>query len=606
MTQYSYKTMSDTASNWTSNNPTLLLGEFGYETDTEKLKIGDGTTAWNSLDYWTGTSSGDVVGPASAVNENIAIFDNTTGKLIKDSLINKSAITTNTDKISFDSTSSTKLGTIEESADVTDVANVTAAGALMDSEVDPNIKTLVLPASTTISTFGRTLVDDTTNTAARSTLNVDVAGTDNSDNNATNTQYSGLALSKQDKLTLTTTGTSGVSTLIGATLNIPNYADLVGGQVDSVVAGTGIAVNSTDPINPIVTNSAPNIVQTTITGNAGTVTNGVYTTDFPLNQDTTGTAANATLAANSTAWITMTSLQTKWFSDTTNVLTFDEAELASSITAYGYTTNVGTVTSVSGGTGLSSTEGTTPTISHDSHTGEVTGSTALTITNNIIDEANMKISNAPTNDHVLTADSAVTGGWKWAASSGGFSDPMTTRGDLIFKNASNVTTRLPIGTATYVLTSDGTDASWAAAGGGSGGAAATFERTYTGAIASGRLIPIIIPDELNALDIKEVRLSMLGLPTGSALKVDVRKNGTATTDSIFTSDVEIEVGTTQTATNGVYQSGCNISGSTVGTAGTTIDSARDTLASDDVLWVYITQVGSTIAGADLVVTITVA
>jgi hypothetical protein len=46
-----------------------------------------------------------------------------------------SAITANTAKISFDSASSTKLGTIEESADVTDATNVTAAGALMDSEV---------------------------------------------------------------------------------------------------------------------------------------------------------------------------------------------------------------------------------------------------------------------------------------------------------------------------------------------------------------------------------------------------------------------------------------------------------------------------------------
>ena len=46
-----------------------------------------------------------------------------------------SAITANTAKISYNSSASTKLGTIEESADVTDTANVTAAGALMDSEV---------------------------------------------------------------------------------------------------------------------------------------------------------------------------------------------------------------------------------------------------------------------------------------------------------------------------------------------------------------------------------------------------------------------------------------------------------------------------------------
>ena len=45
------KQRRDTASNWTSNNTVLLAGEFGYETDTEKLKIGDGSTAWQSLDY---------------------------------------------------------------------------------------------------------------------------------------------------------------------------------------------------------------------------------------------------------------------------------------------------------------------------------------------------------------------------------------------------------------------------------------------------------------------------------------------------------------------------------------------------------------------------
>ena len=41
----------DTASNWTSANPTLAAGEFAIETDTDKYKIGDGSTAWNSLGY---------------------------------------------------------------------------------------------------------------------------------------------------------------------------------------------------------------------------------------------------------------------------------------------------------------------------------------------------------------------------------------------------------------------------------------------------------------------------------------------------------------------------------------------------------------------------
>jgi len=41
----------DTAANWVSTNPTLSAGELGYETDTAKFKIGDGSTAWNSQAY---------------------------------------------------------------------------------------------------------------------------------------------------------------------------------------------------------------------------------------------------------------------------------------------------------------------------------------------------------------------------------------------------------------------------------------------------------------------------------------------------------------------------------------------------------------------------
>ena len=71
---------------------------------------------------------------------------------------------------SFLTADETKLDGIEALADVTDVTNVTAAGALMDSEVDADIKTLVLPASTTISTFGATLVDDADAATALATL----------------------------------------------------------------------------------------------------------------------------------------------------------------------------------------------------------------------------------------------------------------------------------------------------------------------------------------------------------------------------------------------------------------------------------------------------
>ena len=40
-----------TSTDWSTVNPTLAAGEIGFESNTKKVKIGDGTTAWNSLDY---------------------------------------------------------------------------------------------------------------------------------------------------------------------------------------------------------------------------------------------------------------------------------------------------------------------------------------------------------------------------------------------------------------------------------------------------------------------------------------------------------------------------------------------------------------------------
>lgn len=54
-----------TASQWTSANPILAAGEIGYETDTNKFKIGDGTTAWGSLSYFI--NAADLIDGAPAL-----------------------------------------------------------------------------------------------------------------------------------------------------------------------------------------------------------------------------------------------------------------------------------------------------------------------------------------------------------------------------------------------------------------------------------------------------------------------------------------------------------------------------------------------------------
>ena len=60
-------------------------------------------------------------------------------------------------------------------------------------------------------------------------------------------------------------------------------------------------------------------------------------------------------------------------------------------------------------------------VTNATHTGEVTGATALTIADNVVDEANLKVSNAPVNGYFLSAQSANTGGLTWAQVSSGIS-----------------------------------------------------------------------------------------------------------------------------------------------------------------------------------------
>jgi Major tropism determinant N-terminal domain len=71
------------AATWTGLNPTLAAGEMGLETDTKKMKIGDGATAWNSLRYRIGqvdniNFSGNTISSVDA-NGDLTLDPNGTG-----------------------------------------------------------------------------------------------------------------------------------------------------------------------------------------------------------------------------------------------------------------------------------------------------------------------------------------------------------------------------------------------------------------------------------------------------------------------------------------------------------------------------------------------
>lgn len=67
-----------TASEWSSANPVLAAGEMGIETDTRKVKIGDGTTNWANLSYGLGSDDLQAVTTTGATtNQAISITNST-------------------------------------------------------------------------------------------------------------------------------------------------------------------------------------------------------------------------------------------------------------------------------------------------------------------------------------------------------------------------------------------------------------------------------------------------------------------------------------------------------------------------------------------------
>lgn len=50
-TKVKFQLRRDNTCDWIAVNPVLQLGEPGFESDTYKLKIGDGVTPWNCLPY---------------------------------------------------------------------------------------------------------------------------------------------------------------------------------------------------------------------------------------------------------------------------------------------------------------------------------------------------------------------------------------------------------------------------------------------------------------------------------------------------------------------------------------------------------------------------
>lgn len=88
MTRQRIQLRRGTAAEWLAANPVLLAGEAGIETDTRKIKIGDGATAWSSLVYFIVGSPGDYlrdlldVTATNPVNGSVLAYNESEAKFV--------------------------------------------------------------------------------------------------------------------------------------------------------------------------------------------------------------------------------------------------------------------------------------------------------------------------------------------------------------------------------------------------------------------------------------------------------------------------------------------------------------------------------------------
>jgi len=128
----------DTAANWTTENPTLLAGEIGIESGTNKIKLGDGSTAWTSLGYtpWSQISAypfvnADIDAAAAIAYSKLAAL--TSGNL----LVGNSSNVATSVAVSGDVTI-TNAGVTAIGSGVIVDADIDAAAAIAGSKINPD------------------------------------------------------------------------------------------------------------------------------------------------------------------------------------------------------------------------------------------------------------------------------------------------------------------------------------------------------------------------------------------------------------------------------------------------------------------------------------
>jgi hypothetical protein len=321
--------------------------------------------------------------------------------------------------------------------------------------------------------------------------------------NTTTTQVTALTIDQDSTATFASTVTANGVLLTGNTGTVTSVA---------ATAGTGISVTG----SPITTSGTLNITNTApdqtvvLTAGTGISTSGTYP-NFTIT-NTSPSSGGTVTSVTGTAPVVSSGGNTPAIS-----------MAAANTTTNGYLTSTDWNTFNGKGSGsVTSVSLTAPSIF--TVTGSpVTSSGTLALT------------------YSGTALPILNGGTGQTTASAAFNalSPITTTGDLILGNGTNSATRLGIGANTYVLTSNGTTASWAAPSGGSSAfytstsfTATAGQTTFTVSYTAGQIQVYVNGVMLNGADYTATNGTSVVLAVGRATN-DIVEMVAFTTGSVI-------------------------------------------------------------------------